>query len=404
MKKTFIFLTAALFAMVACNQTVDVETPEVQSANELSFKAVSANATKAGELNGTVMPETYGIYVAASQKSSVGAMENPNFFTGTEQLFKTADSPSVAGSLWKAHNGTAFAPLYWPIGGVRMDFLAYALPVADHNDMAASAAAATDWTAFFNDNLTNAAKTLSFNGVDTYKNQVDVLYAAANDCTTAANAAAPDYVKMSFEHAQALLIFNVKVNTDAVITIDDIAFYTDERVDDMRADQVAVAGGAASALAALAASDVTLKTIGTFTVDNSHIDLGAAWSALATSEENYKMPDFGATPAVSPCNIQISSTDITATQKYGVAVAKVDAAPNYAQLGETLLIPEQDKQKFTISYTIGGNKYMYTYNDLRGLWQKGHKYIYNIDLTLNEIIITEEVADFDPSTQEVPLS
>lgn len=400
MKKTFIFLTAALFAMVACNKSVDVETPEAQMPNELSFKAVAANSTKAGELDGTVMPETYGIYVAAAQKSSVGDMENPNFFTGTEQLFKTADSPSVSGSLWKASPNT----LYWPIGGVRMDFLAYALPEADHNSMAASAAAAADWTAFFNDNLTNAAKTLSFNGVDTYKNQVDVLYAAANDCTTAANAVTPDYVKMSFEHAQALLIFNVKVNTGAVITIDDIAFYTDERVDAMRADQVAVAGGAASSLAALAASDVTLKTIGTFTVDNSHIDLGAAWSALATSEENYKMPDFGATPAVSPCNIQISSTDITATQKYGVAVAKVDAAPNYAQLGETLLIPEQDKQKFTISYTIGGNKYMYTYNDLRGLWQKGHKYIYNIDLSLNEIIITEEVADFDPSTQNVPLS
>ena len=399
MKKSFIFLTmAAALAVVACNKSVDVETPGMP--NELSFKAVAANSTKAGELDGTVMPESYGIYVAASQKSSVGDMENPNFFTGTEQLFKTADSPSVSGSLWKAHNGTDFAPLYWPIGGVRMDFLAYAMPVADHNAMAASAAAAADWTAFFNDNLTNAAKTLSFNGVDTYKNQVDVLYAAANDCTTAANAVAPDYVKMSFEHAQALLIFNVKVNTGAVITIDDIAFYTDERVDAMRADQVAVAGGAATALAALAASDVTLKTIGTFTVDNSHIDLGAAWSALATSEENYKMPDFGATPAVSPCN----STDITATQKYGVAVAKVDAVPNYAQLGETLLIPEQDKQKFTISYTIGGNKYMYTYNDLRGLWQKGHKYIYNIDLSLNEIIITEEVADFDPSTQAVPLS
>lgn len=394
MKKTLFILGAAALALVACNKSQTVETVEQ---NELSFKAVSANATKAGELNGTIMPNTYGIYVAASQKSSAGDMENPNFFTGTEQLFKTDDNPSVANSLWKASPST----LYWPIGSVRMDFLAYALPQADHNPMASDASAKTDWTAYFNDNLTNAAKTLSFNGVDTYKNQVDVLYAVANDCTTAVNATSPDYVKMSFEHAQALLIFNVKVNTGDVITIDDIAFYTDARVKAMRDDQVAVAGGATSSLATLSKDDVTLKTIGTFTVDNSHIDLVAGWSGLDSSADNYRMPVSTAT--LSTCNNVVQGQTSKTVQAYGSHVTLIPSS-EYAQLGETLLIPEQDKQKFTISYTIGGNKYMYTYNDLRGLWQKGHKYIYNIDLSLNEIIITEEVADFVPEPQAVPLS
>lgn len=397
MKKIFLPLIAIL-SVVACNKTVTVDLAEP---NEIAFKAMSAVQTKAGELNGDVMPNTYGIYVAATQKNSEGLMENPNLFSG-EKLFVTADSPSTSSSQWKASPAA-----YWPIGNVRLDFLAYALPQADHNALAADATAAADWTAFFNDNLTDVAKTLSFNGVNTYANQVDLLYAAANNCTTANNAGA-NTVAMSFEHAQALLIFNVKVNEDAVITIDDIAFYSDDRIEEMRADQVAVAGGASRSLADLEKTDVTLKTIGTFTVDNSRIDLKASWSGLDSDALNYKMPNFAAADPsddeVSDCNIQISTEDITETQRYGVPVARVAAAPNFAQLGETLLIPEQDKQKFTISYTIGGNKYMYTYNDLRGVWQKGHKYVYNIDLTLNEIIITEEVADFEPSSQNVPLS
>ena len=158
----------------------------------------------------------------------------------------------------------------------------------------------------------------------------------------------------------------------------------------MREDQVKVAGGETTALAALSDDDVTLKTVGTFTVDNSRNNLVAEWSDLSAKKENAKMPDYTeATPEVSSSNI----ADATTTQKYDVLIP-VAANDKYAQLGETLLIPEQPKENFTITYTIGDKTCFYTFNDFRGNWEKGKKYIYNIEFQLNEIAITENVLDF----------
>ena len=74
--------------------------------------------------------------------------------------------------------------------------------------------------------------------------------------------------------------------------------------------------------------------------------------------------------------------------------AELTAESNFHQLGETLLIPEQEKVCFVIKYTVGGKTMYYKYNDLRGIWSKGAKYIYNLDINLEEIVITESVADF----------
>lgn len=390
MKKSFMILGAAALALVACNKSEVIvnETP-----GEMSFKAISSVTTKGAELTGTVMPNTYGIYTAATQKNANGVIENPSFFSGTEQLFATTEANPTATTLWHASPN----PIYWPIGGVKMDFLAYAMPKTDHNAIANSDAAAADWTAFWNNASTDVATKVSFNGVDTYANQVDMLYSYANEQTSAANGATPGATSstkstaMTFKHAQALLIFNVKVNAADQIKIKEIGYYTEDRVKAMRDDQVSVAGGEAPALAELTDADVTLKTVGTFTVDNSRNNLVAEWSALAAKKDNAKMPEYtAATPAVSASNI---TADVTATQKYDVAIPVV-ADGKYAQLGETLLIPEQPKKNFTITYTIGDNTFFHTFNDLRGNWEKGKKYIYNIDFQLNEIAITENVIDF----------
>ncbi len=386
MKKAFMILGAAALALVACNKS---EVVVNEAPAEMSFKAMSSNTTKGAELTGTVLPEEYGIYAAATQKNANGVIENPNFFSETEQHFDTPDAPPTATSLWYAFP----TPIYWPIGGVKMDFLAYAMPQDDYNGMASSSAAAADWTAFWNNAATDVATKVSFNGVDTYANQVDVLYSSANGQTSAANgntATNGRSTPMTFKHAQALLIFNVKVNEGAQIKIKEIGYYTDARVKAMREDQVKVAGGETTALAALSDDDVTLKTVGTFTVDNSRNNLVAEWSDLSAKKENAKMPDYTeATPAVSSSNI----TDATTTQKYDVLIPVV-ANDKYAQLGETLLIPEQPKENFTITYTIGDKTCFYTFNDFRGNWEKGKKYIYNIEFQLNEIAITENVLDF----------
>ena len=45
----------------------------------------------------------------------------------------------------------------------------------------------------------------------------------------------------------------------------------------------------------------------------------------------------------------------------------------------------------------------YTYAVTRGSWDAGKKYIYNLDLTVNEIIITESVVDFEANTEDVTI-
>ena len=457
MKKLFVVLAVAAVTLVACKKE-EIKF-EQAAGDQITFKAVAGPMTKGAELTGTVMPNTYGIYAAATQKNANGLLENPNYFGGTEQLFGTSEATPVATTPWHAGefwdddsdpdtpNVYRKTPIYWPIGGVKMDFLAYAMPAADHNAIAASAAAAADWTAYWNNAATDVANKVSFNGVDTYANQVDVLYAVANE-RTSANSGASNYVPMTFNHAQALLIFNVKRNSlDPLpaLQISEIAFYTDARVEAIRAHQVAVAADPLTpALADLADADVTLKTVGTFTVDNSRNNLLANWTyaAGACKKENYKMPngahadwaadkdaayaaidaDAGITDKATakaawdtahpePAADAKSASNLATVSGFVAYASDIPYAAAYAQLGETLLIPEQEKVNFTMKYTLGGNTYYYTFNDLRGVWEKGKKYIYNIDITLQEIIITETVVDwvpgFDPEgdkSEDVPLS
>lgn len=349
MKKSMILAGAALLALAACSKSEVVTTEG--PANQIAFKAISNPATKAGELDGiTIDDKDYVIYASASQYSANGVLENGVFFN--DYAFKDIAAPK-----WQHvtnESATETDPIYWPVGGAKMDFLAYALPINKKTEIPAPAF-----------NSTVAASDVTVTSWDTYANQVDLLYAAANAQTSAANGIATDYVKMTFKHAQALLIFNVKVNAevDGKLTVNEISFVEDPK----------------------AGSPVgTLVTSGTFKVDNSRNELKAAWT-LSAAGTDYEMPD-NSISVKSECNL----TTVSGVENYGTALTKT----SYAQLGETLLIPEQPRQNFTINYTVGGKIMDYTYNIERGAWEMGKKYIYNLDINVNEIIITEVVTDF----------
>ena len=404
MKKTVIILSAAVLALVACNKSMDVNTPDAPIANEMSFKVMSAGATKAGELTGISMPNTYGIYAAATQKSAAGIIENASYFASPyEQLFGTteadpsgintaaavADSRQWHAGSYSGDPSPAFTPaaIYWPMGNVKMDFLAYAIPMADHENTGLSTGV---WSATWDNPTVDVASQFTFNDVDTYANQIDVLYAAANNQTNLANGGSSHSTVMAFKHAQALLIFNVKVNSeiDGDLTINDIEFINDARMADLQLEQYD-----GTDPGALADGEVTLKTVGTFSVNNQRNDLIASWSDLSSDADNYRMPVSAIAAPSNSNNVVLGQTADDAIQQYGAAIAYV-ANDEYAQLGETLLIPEQEKVNFVIKYTMGDRIMYYKYNDLRGVWEKGKKYIYNLDINLNEIVITESVADF----------
>ncbi len=455
MKKFFIFLCAATLMAVACNKS---ETVVTEQPNELGFRAISGNLTKGAELTGTILTKDYGIYAAATQKNASGLIENPSFFAGNEQLFGTAeDDVSPDTRLWHAGTYTPAAgddpavftptPLYWPIGGVKMDFLAYAMKMASRVGVAVG-----DWKADWDNYTTDVASQVSFKEVDTYVNQEDVLYAYANGQTSSANAGSGKSVKLTFEHAQAMLMFNIKVNAEAVkdkITVHEINFLTPDRIEVLRSyanerfaydsvvawtearDAARTTDGYATmtdeqkaawdtayntanpkpygpdtepALADRQNADVMLNTVGTFTVNNTRNILQAGWTYSSTAHQaaNYRMP-VNAIAKASASNSVIASEDLeTCFTNYGSPMGKY-SGDKYFQLGDILLIPEQDKVNFTIKYEVGGRIMYYTYNDVRGVWEKGKKYIYNLDLTLNEIVITEQVSDFVAVTNPVAL-
>ena len=335
MKKSILFLCIAALGLSACYKVDTVTTEQPQ---EIGFKAVSSNATKAdAQLEGTLLTKDYSIYASATQKNSEGTIENPAFFT--DQQFQTEDATISATSKYRAWNGTAAKPIYWPIGGGIVDFLAYALPTTSHGTPAAAYANAA----------TDVASIVTFADWDTYADQVDLLYAVNNGKTSATD------VKLSFNHAQALLVFQVKVNTEKIITINSI------QIDG-------------------------LLTKGTFTVDNSRNDLVASWSALANNDSNESIP---------------AGAD---TDKDNLGEA-VTSTTEFSQIGSALLVPEQPRLNFTINYTMGDKTMNYTYNEARGTWEMGKKYIYKLDMTLNEIVLTEVVSDFvDGGVPEIPLS
>ena len=391
-------LLAALAAVSCMKATTDAVMDA--AGNEMTFRIHKASATKGSELTGTILPRTYGIYVAGTQKDAHGVIENPNFFSGTEQLFGTTEADPTGATdarLWHAgaYSGGVFSasPLYWPIGNVKLDYLAYAMPMASRSGVASG-----DWLAVWDNRLTDAASQLTFYDVDTYANQEDVLYAVANGQSNTVNGGSGNSVRMAFDHAQALLIFNVRVNEAASgkVAVKEISYVTPERVEALRADQVSVAAGNASSLAALADADVTLKTVGTFRVDNTRNLPEAYWSfgAGACKKENYKMPSG---TGVSSSNSTVQAQTVkTRSVNYNTAVAY--AAGEYHQLGQTLLIPEQEKVNFTITYMVNGRTLNYTVNDFRGMWERGKKYVYDLDMTMNEVVVTESVSDFVPQT------
>ena len=334
MKKSLIIVGMAALVLGACHKvdTVVTETPQ-----EIGFKAISANATKANaQLEGSLLNKEYSIYASATQKNSAGTIENAAFFV--DQQFQTEDATVGASSQYRAWSGTAATPIYWPVGGATVDFLAYALPTAKHGNPAATYANQTE----------DVASIVAFNDWNTYDNQVDLLYAVNNGATSSTSGAA-DYVKLSFKHAQALLVFQAKVNIADAITINSITING-------------------------------LKVKGTFTVDNSRNDLVASWSKLETVD------------AMNKIAIDNPGEVLTSTK-------------DFAQIGSTLLVPQQPRLNFTVTYTMGGKTMNYTYNEARGTWEMGKKYIYKLDMTLSEIILTEEVADFvDAAVPEIPLN
>lgn len=298
-------------ALVSCNrsETIVTETP-----GEISFKAVNSVATKADIIPGTTLPTNeWLIYVSA------------NGATGTyfqNKTFKTADSTPATSSQYKNYSGGEFVPIYWPVGGSKLDFLAY------------SAKILTNFTPSWG--TTNASDELTLGTWDTYADQQDVVWAVANSESRATTTA------LHFNHAQAQLIFKVKCEASAEI---------------YKVNSITIKD---------------LSTTGDFVVDNTKVKPEASWTLTAGADMLVK--------SILPLTAVTTSMD---------------------QIGDALLIPQQDVCEFTINYKSGDvDGFTYTVNPARKVWEMGKTYIYEITFTAQEIVFTETVEAWDVQTAE----
>ena len=363
--KKVLFLAVVSLAAASClkNEAFVVETPQ-----ELTFKAVANVATKAdAQLEGTLLNKDYRIYASATQRKADGTIENASYFT--DKTFATDTTKAIdASSRYQAMELISgewqVSPIYWPLGGCSVDYIAYAMPGEVHD---ATPDLDDDPDATYKNEDTDVASHLAFKGWDTYKNQVDVLYAVKNGANTTEHAGSAT-LPLTFNHAQALLVFQAKVN--------------DKHEHVMQINEIKMNG---------------LLVKGDFVVDNTKNNLLVEWAnLLAVPGEDVVAP--GATPENDNIHAFDPAEDPTAD-----ASEYLDNTADFEQVGSSLLIPQQPALNFVVTYTISGKTMKYEYNHSRAAWEMGKKYVYKLDFTLNEVVITESVVDFVLDNKEVTL-
>jgi hypothetical protein len=310
----FFLLACAAVSLAACDPISQGDEDERRTA--VRFKFETAPFTKGSEVTGNSLSASAKVRIAATGRDAAGNIFIPSYYLDGSDDPTTAWMQYNSGS-WETEDGK----LYFPLGDYSMDFLALATDnVADWPDA---------WTPSLDSR--GAALGAIFSEVDTYTNQMDLLFGAANG-VVAGNAEA----NISLSHAQALISFEVITNPPVENV--DILFLNEDGFDEYISS--------ISHPSAVTEDYVLLKTKGTFKIDNSRNILAAGWFELK--------------PDASSFRITVSDKPVT------------------------LLVPEQIAPPFILYYTYGGEQYKYNINPPPpGGWIMGQKYVYKI--TINNV-------------------
>ena len=286
MKSVYLLLFAGAAVMLGAVSCAKTEIIRDEAPVEMSFKAVTNLPSKADpELSGASLgtDNDYVIYAAASADGS------PKYFDPAAtsyggQLF----AYFTDGAKWFPASGSPYTKqhIYWPFGGVKVDFLAYALTPDAKTALSPTFHAETH------------AREFTVADWDTFANQYDVLYAVANGCVPGADG----NVALAFKHAQALLAFTAKKS--ATTTVD------------------------------LTINKITIKDLeyaGTLKVDNYRANLEAGWTISAHGDK-----DLSAAEGISdfPYTLNSTATQVTTNLLVPEQSAK-QIVINYSMGGKT---------------------------------------------------------------------
>jgi len=355
---------SAVVLFFSCNR---MEHPDAGWESRVSLSVVSdAFATKGAEFSATELSPDARLYITATLRDSKDRISTPSvFLSGSNPAF--AQLKQESGTTWVVKDQTVILPL----GGYKLRALAFGADI-DSGTVPAGFGTGTCWVPTLN--VADAASGVSFKNVNTYDNQVDLLYGATGDITGSSPTGT-----LVLQHALAQLIFNVKFTgsetafittngSDFKFQINDILFVNNAGlVQYLNAQTVT-------------AANIPLKTLGTFTIDNTKTVLESAWSGLAAQDDRCKLPmgvtrRSDANPSADQA-VYLSNTGGTDTPgwRQNLMQGKV------YQLGDPLLVPEQPVCDFIVVYTYDGVRYSSRVLLPEGTWKSGRKYIYNLEI------------------------
>lgn len=329
-------LTGCLALACACARTITVT-----EAPELSLNAAASASVKADpELVGASLgvDNTYVILASAS------AAEEPEFMR--EQLFtyfsetakwqaSAASGPGLGGSY--THD-----PKFWPLGGVKVDFLALALKPAAYDALNADPGSIS----FYRPSDGGVAAGVSVVEWDTYADQYDVMYAVNNAQSSRSNPGGT--VPLEFQHSMAVVGFTAKSASEAgVFTLKDLTLEE-------------------------------LQFKGSLVIDNTTTELDVNW-IVPQGDAN-----------------QCDKTVPLIVSEFSVPESSATAAA--AKCTDHLLVIPQPSRTVKLTYHVKNSipDLTYVLPLPRTVWKAGHRYIYDLVFTPTEIRVSDvNVTDWD---------
>ena len=445
MKKKFIFVLAAAVAVVACTQERFEAQDNSSAQKPISFRVAMSNITKSYAYTPTTATNGDGSVVwldmpfIASFYEKDGTPITPSLFytpsaddINDDGYLVNKEYLKYLSGYW--YLGTEGNSIAFPLGDSRLDVLALAYPTSGYLGSSpvfdnfkpakeyveswgftltgsvedylktfeglSTTESGPGWAYGLCEDNDNYTKKVHFVGVDTWNDSMDLMYAAAN------NLKASDFKSggsktLTFQHTQAVLIFNIKLAEacDNFCFNNLLFFEPSEKILKQIRDGEAPWSATYwfdDEYISNVEEQITLKTVGTLTIDNSRNKTEARWDlhylknyAKTIGKTHFYLNEKAST--VSPLNKHVNSFLSSLGSPDGGSTFN---ATEYHQIAEELLIPEQPKQNFWIYYKVGDNYYISEVNVPRGVWQMGHVYIYNLELNLSTPRFTVQVQEY----------
>lgn len=356
MKKSLLLAAAALFAFSACTDDIVVEeNTQVNQPKEIAFAPLGlpttrTSATTNGAITNTTFPTGLDMMVVAYD-----ATNSTDFFSAANFKYQYAGSASGAShSYWGGETAH-----YWPLSQATINFLA----IANANDDNAtsvtwgSTAKASDVTIVQADNYAYSSK------------QHDLLYAAGSGSVsqTGNTLSIPEKVDMTFRHAQAYLVFNVKAADAASCAI--------------KIKNIEISG------ARFAGTVKIGNTNYTSTASTAYTTL--YWNPTTQTDAYKSVLDNQTAFADEATSYTLTTSSVQKGQI--IVVPNMTAVDTYTDNGTT---------KIKITYYLESNEYNYEYEITNDKFEAGKKYIYNITFKLHEIFINPDVTNWTNDATE----